>query len=326
MEKSFLVKKNYSTHKEISSEEGSPEPMIKKNVLEFDENQMSGKKEVVHFENGQIVSRILGAPTGEKTYKYSDNELVEFAFNREHADITYKKTSRQLEYNSADLNFVWNIPYTQLTKISDWIINDLQGELTFYDGHEEVFFKSGELVIRVVGPEGFFYKYQEGRLVKDKEETMSEKKNLLDICRSYSFPSEYFGAEKTHSEKKVFINDGWQVHKNGLLHSEKGPAQVQRSDPPEYYLGGQKLSKEEWLCLTDPEYRGDVSFGIENDEVKFFKEGELHREFGPAVLGKDGNREWYKEGKLHREDGPALITYDDTKWAIDGQSFNAHCA
>jgi len=40
----------------------------------------------------------------------------------------------------------------------------------------------------------------------------------------------------------------------------------------------------------------------------WYKNGELHREDGPAIEYANGNKFWYKNGELHREDGPAIET------------------
>lgn len=40
--------------------------------------------------------------------------------------------------------------------------------------------------------------------------------------------------------------------------------------------------------------------------IAWYKNGKLHREDGPAIEWKNGNKEWYKNGKPHRIDGPAL--------------------
>lgn len=40
---------------------------------------------------------------------------------------------------------------------------------------------------------------------------------------------------------------------------------------------------------------------------RWYLNGQLHREDGPAVIWADGNQEWYRNGLRHREDGPALI-------------------
>jgi hypothetical protein len=34
--------------------------------------------------------------------------------------------------------------------------------------------------------------------------------------------------------------------------------------------------------------------------------GKLHREDGPAIIGRDGTEQWYLNGKKHRENGPAM--------------------
>ena len=46
---------------------------------------------------------------------------------------------------------------------------------------------------------------------------------------------------------------------------------------------------------------------------KWYLNGQLHREDGPAVELANGDKEWYKNGKWHREDGPALERADGTK-------------
>ena len=49
---------------------------------------------------------------------------------------------------------------------------------------------------------------------------------------------------------------------------------------------------------------------------KWYKNGVLHKEDGPAVIkyytdGITFMEEWYKEGTMHREDGPAIIHYNN---------------
>lgn len=73
-----------------------------------------------------------------------------------------------------------------------------------------------------------------------------------------------------------------------------------------------KLSSRRNIC-------GHLEFYDENDKLvkiqynenvtMFYKDGEFHREDGPAVM--DPNTEaWYLNGKLHRLDGPALTYFD----------------
>lgn len=39
-------------------------------------------------------------------------------------------------------------------------------------------------------------------------------------------------------------------------------------------------------------------------------DGRLHREFGPAVEWKHGDKEWWLNGFRHRDDAPAIIYKD----------------
>jgi len=39
---------------------------------------------------------------------------------------------------------------------------------------------------------------------------------------------------------------------------------------------------------------------------RWFLDGELHREGGPAYEDDEGYKEWYLNGLYHREDGPAI--------------------
>ena len=46
---------------------------------------------------------------------------------------------------------------------------------------------------------------------------------------------------------------------------------------------------------------------------------QLHRESGPAVEYKDGEKRWYRNGLLHRIEGPAVEWADGTKlWYQNG--------
>jgi hypothetical protein len=50
------------------------------------------------------------------------------------------------------------------------------------------------------------------------------------------------------------------------------------------------------------------------------KNGELHRENGPAIDWVNGNKEWWVNGKQHREDGPAIErTNGHKEWYLNGK-------
>jgi len=53
----------------------------------------------------------------------------------------------------------------------------------------------------------------------------------------------------------------------------------------------------------------------------YFRDHQIHRENGPAVIGANGSVEYYVEGKHHRTDGPAVIRADGSVeyWVGDRQ-------
>ena len=53
---------------------------------------------------------------------------------------------------------------------------------------------------------------------------------------------------------------------------------------------------------------------------KWYINGELHREDGPAIAYVNGDKYWYINGQCHREDGPAIECADGGKqWYINGK-------
>ena len=49
------------------------------------------------------------------------------------------------------------------------------------------------------------------------------------------------------------------------------------------------------------------------------KDGELHRDNGPAIIRSNGTQQWFKNDKRHREGGPAEINVNGDKlWYING--------
>ncbi len=56
----------------------------------------------------------------------------------------------------------------------------------------------------------------------------------------------------------------------------------------------------------------------EDGTKRWFLNGKLHREDGPAIECADGGKCWYINDKLHREDGPAVECADGGKcWYIN---------
>ena len=54
----------------------------------------------------------------------------------------------------------------------------------------------------------------------------------------------------------------------------------------------------------------------------WYLNGDLHREGGPAVELVNGYKIWYLNDDLHREDGPAIeYAYGDKAWYLHGKEF-----
>jgi hypothetical protein len=55
-------------------------------------------------------------------------------------------------------------------------------------------------------------------------------------------------------------------------------------------------------------------------EKQWLKNGNFHRENGPAVERADGTKQWYLHGDRHREDGPAIEwAGGDKGWWLHGE-------
>ena len=68
-------------------------------------------------------------------------------------------------------------------------------------------------------------------------------------------------------------------------------------------------------------YSSDIDMISQTEnKLTFKKNGKLHNLFGPAIILKDGNKEWYLNGELHREDGPAIeYSNGDKEWWLNGE-------
>lgn len=61
---------------------------------------------------------------------------------------------------------------------------------------------------------------------------------------------------------------------------------------------------------------------LRNGDKFWYVEDKLHRnpKEGPAMEYADGEKQWHVEGKLHREDGPAIeYVNGDKEWYLKGQ-------
>ena len=53
--------------------------------------------------------------------------------------------------------------------------------------------------------------------------------------------------------------------------------------------------------------------------VRWYVDGKLHREDGPAIEYTNGDESWYLNDNLHRSDGPAVKYSKYRAWHLHGQ-------
>ena len=79
--------------------------------------------------------------------------------------------------------------------------------------------------------------------------------------------------------------------------------------------------KTEWLNKDGQLHRENgPAVEYANGTKSWWLNGERHREDGPAIEWGAGVKEWYQNGKRHREDGPAIEYSSGTKeWWLNGK-------
>ena len=97
---------------------------------------------------------------------------------------------------------------------------------------------------------------------------------------------------------------------NNYLHRVGGPAIIYNSRLP---------APEVTWCHHGKRHRLDGPATIFNHCSRWYVDGELHRDGGPAVQYTDGSEMWYREGQLHRVDGPAYKCSDGTSYWLNGE-------
>jgi hypothetical protein len=171
--------------------------------------------------------------------------------------------------------------------------------------------------------------------VEEKDLPMNKGKELLTKEEWPKCEIDNSGNKRWKNEKGLyhredgpaceFANGSKQWIINGQFHREDGPAVECVDGDKEYYLNGkivdekdlpinkgkELLTKEEWpKCTIDKNGNKDWRN----------KEGELHREDGPAVEFINGDKEWWINDKRHREDGPACECSNGYKaWYKNGE-------
>jgi len=104
---------------------------------------------------------------------------------------------------------------------------------------------------------------------------------------------------------------------NGKQHREDGPAVEFANGSKHWYLNGKRyLTEEDWKKELNKRYTIDCA----GSKIWSNKEGQYHREDGPAIEWKNGSTFWYINDKVHREDGPAVEYKSDGRkhWYLNG--------
>ncbi len=95
---------------------------------------------------------------------------------------------------------------------------------------------------------------------------------------------------------------------------EAVPDDREKSEPPVDADGTKRWYRDGKLHRED-----GPAIEYADGRKHWYRDGKLHREDGPAVEWATGDKEWYRDGKLHREDGPAVEWADgDKEWYRDG--------
>ena len=85
------------------------------------------------------------------------------------------------------------------------------------------------------------------------------------------------------------------------------------------YCFKRPYGREEWYKNGECHREDGPAIIYADDRKEWFKDGVYHRLDGPAIIRASGTKEWWLNGKIHREDGPAIIfTCGEKHWYKDG--------
>ena len=92
------------------------------------------------------------------------------------------------------------------------------------------------------------------------------------------------------------------------MNNDNPICEVDKYGTKRWYLNG-KLHREDGPAVE-----------CANRDKAWYLNGKCHREDGPAFECANGTKFWYLNDKRHREDGPAIEFADGTKyWYVDGK-------
>jgi hypothetical protein len=107
------------------------------------------------------------------------------------------------------------------------------------------------------------------------------------------------------------------------------PSVIHPDGRKEYYRNGHLIKKEDAngniTYLASSEQKGEYHLTSEDGVIKYYKDHDLHRTDGPAVLYPNGDFEYYFEGSRHRDsdptgqsDDPAVFQHGSKIWYRNG--------
>ena len=114
-----------------------------------------------------------------------------------------------------------------------------------------------------------------------------------------------------------------------MLHNDLIGLTLSFLDITKYYPDD-RMSLIRAMGSVDIKYIDSVWWKCSNCEIKqypqyplskkYYVNGKLHREDGPAIEYTYGTKEWYMCGKRHRADGPAIeVSGSDKAWWVNGE-------
>ena len=107
---------------------------------------------------------------------------------------------------------------------------------------------------------------------------------------------------------------------NSKYHRLNGPAIECANGSKQWFIDGKKYTEEEFNKKINLVPDNIMKIDADGTKRYYNKDGQLHREDGPAIESPNGNKEWYQNGKLHRADGPAIEWHNgDKEWYINGE-------
>ncbi|RTK95502.1 MAG: hypothetical protein EKK64_06685 [Neisseriaceae bacterium] len=137
--------------------------------------------------------------------------------------------------------------------------------------------------------------------------------------------------KKVSLKKNYHLKEYWKLLKKGF-HRKKGPALTWENGSEEWHDAGIQYQKIETDFSTETltmkpvtkiahlhSFSDNPAIIYKNGTKEWYCIDDLHRRDGPAVVYSNGDKEYWIQGKRHREDGPAVIYGNKQYWYKNGE-------